>query len=132
MVARNSFKTPSTFLIIDAIGALTSFVLLAFVLPNFISVLGIPKQVLWTLSIPPIFFFVYDIWSLIRFKEKLGIALGTIALLNSLYCITSLVFALVHLEELTIFGWIYIIGEILLILFLVHLEWKTAVQLKMN
>ncbi|GAB5423900.1 MAG: hypothetical protein Crog4KO_10470 [Crocinitomicaceae bacterium] len=125
MIVKLSQK-PIKPLIIDAVGAFVSFVLLGFVLPRFESLFGLSKLIFWMLSIPPAFFLVFDLFALLRWRNKLGQALRTIATLNVLYCITSLTVAFLHIQELTTLGWIYIFVEVIIVLLLSRLEWKAS------
>lgn len=129
MAMNNLFLDPKRLLRVDAVGASISFILLALILPEFESVIGIPKLVLWTLAVPPIFFLFFDLYALLRLKENFAKALGTIAILNILYCITSLVIAFLHLTEIRPLGWLYICGEIIIVLFLARYEWKVATSM---
>ncbi len=123
-------QKPVKLLFIDAVGAFISFVLLAFVLPQFESLLGIPTLIFWALSVPPAFFLLFDVFALLRWKNNLSQALRTIATLNVLYCATSITIAFLHIATLTTLGWIYIILEIVIVLLLARFEWKASHSLE--
>lgn len=125
-VERHRIFDPKKLLIVDAFGAAISFLLLAFVLTSFESFFGIPQSVLWTLAIPPVFFLAFDLVAIYALKSHLSGALRTIAVLNGLYCLTSLLLILPHFSSVTIFGWMYVLGEIAVVSALARIEWKAA------
>jgi hypothetical protein len=125
-VEQHRIIDPKRLLIVDAFGAAISFVLLAFVLTSFESFFGIPKSALWTLAVPPVFFLLFDLVAIIALKKHISPALRIIAILNGLYCVTSIALVLQHSDSVTVFGWMYIIGEIAFVSALARIEWKAA------
>jgi len=113
-------------MLIDAFGAILSAFLLGIVLVKFEWFFGIPKQSLYVLASIPVGFALYDFFSVFVVKNNLARFLKGIAVANALYCIVSLGYGIFHRELITIYGWIYIIVEISILLFMVVLEFKIA------
>ena len=114
---------------IDALGAGISSILLGVVLPKFQAFFGIPKTILYFLGTIPVFFILYDFIGYSKTEESLGFWLKGIAFLNIAYCFVSLICVFLHKETLTFWGWIYIIGEILIVLLLVIIELKVSIEI---
>ena len=112
--------------LIDALGALVSAFLLGIVLVYFESSFGIPAKVLYLLAAFPVLFAVYDLICYARLKTNLPGFLTAIALANLGYCLLSLIMAALHYESITLLGWLYIVGEVLLVVGLAILELKVA------
>jgi hypothetical protein len=110
----------------DGIGALTSAFLLGIILVKFESYFGIPKNTLYLLASIPCVFAVYDFYCYFRIKNKLGQYLKGIAVANVLYCFLSIGLASHHSSFLTSLGWVYIIGEVVIILILVTIELRAS------
>ena len=119
-------NNPRKLLLIDAAGALLSSFLLAFVLVKFESFFGIPKNTLFILATIPIFFALFDISIFVTNILPIKTYLKSIALFNIGYCFLSLGFAIYHADVITIFGWAYIISEVLIVLILAILEFKLS------
>lgn len=120
---------PKRLFLVDGLGALLSAFLLGVVLVKWESTFGIPRSALYILAALPIFFALYDFYCFLRLKERLAPFLMGIAYINLLYCCISMAFALYHFQELTYLGWLYIIVEIIIVVFLAMLELKTAEKL---
>jgi len=117
-----NFNTKQLFLI-DGLGALISALMLGVVLVKLEYLFGIPKEALYLLAVIPCFFFVYDVVGYqMKSKTKSQKLLKGIAHLNIAYCILSVGLAVYHYKVITILGWVYIIIEILIILYLVKME----------
>ncbi len=113
-------------LILDAVGAVVSVVMLGVVLVKFYDIFGIPISVLHILASIPVGFFIFDLLAIFS-KEKIQPGrLMTIGILNILYCLLSFVMAIVHASSLTIYGWAYIIVEIIIVVALSAFELKTG------
>ena len=123
-----SKTNPKQLFLIDAAGALLSIFMLGFVLVKMESFFGIPKEVLYVLASIPIGFLIYDLICYFTFSKSGKKFLIGIAILNISYCILSLGYAYLHMESLSIFGWLYIIGEICLVLFLSRVELKVGLE----
>lgn len=121
-------QSPKYLFLVDGIGAAVSAVLLGLVLVRFESFFGIPINVLYLLAAIPCFFAFYDLLGYLGlFKNQMFIRL--IALANIAYCILSLGLAFNHIDKLLIPGWLYLIGEILIVTLLASIELKTAKKL---
>lgn len=118
--------TPKQLFLIDAVGALLSAFLLGIVLVKLESFFGIPRSALYLLAAIPCFFALYDLLCYILARQKTAGLLRGIAYANILYCCLSIGLAFYHVASITIFGWLYILGEILIVVFLARLELKTA------
>ncbi len=125
--------TPKKLFLIDGWGALLSAFLLGIVLVKFEWFFGIPKSTLYFLASLPCFFAIYDFYCFYKVDKNLGRFLQGIAIMNLLYACLSLGLAFYHREEITMYGWMYIIGEILIIVVLAIYELKVAkIELKTN
>lgn len=112
--------------LIDGFGALLSAFLLGILLVKFESYFGIPKNTLYLLASIPCVFALYDFYCYFRVEKRLGQYLRVIAIANVLYCCLSIGLAFYHAEFLTLLGWVYIIIEVIVVLFLVRIELKAG------
>jgi len=119
-------KDPKNLFLIDGIGALVSAFFLGIILVRFEAFFGIPKSVLYFLAAIPCFFFFYDLCCYFFGGTMTGILLKGIAIMNITYVILSLGLAFRHVDSLSIFGWLYVIGEILIIVVLAKIEYNTG------
>ena len=113
-------------LIFDAVGALVSAFMLGVVLVRFQSLFGIPLSALKVLASIPVGFMLYDSLALLSNSERQPSRLMTIGTLNILYCVLSLIMALWHRGSLTIYGWGYIIIEVIIVVALSLYEIKVG------
>lgn len=119
-------KTPRSLFLIDGVGALISAFLLGVVLVQFESVIGMPVKALYILAALPVGFALYDAICYWGIKQNFGPFLKGISLINIGYCGLSVAFLSQHHESLTVVGWIYFVGELLIVLFLSAVEWRVA------
>lgn len=117
---------------IDGIGAILSAFLLGIVLVELRRIFGIPKSTLYFLAVLPCLFAIYDFYCYRKIDENLGIFLEGIAIMNLIYCGLSIGLAFWHYQEITQFGWIYIILEVMIIITLVILELRIAKSLTLR
>lgn len=105
----------------DGLGALGSTLALAFVLPAFESVIGLPRSVLFLLAGPAA---VFAAWSLSC--ALLGARpwpwLAVVMVGNVAYCLLSLLALAYHLDTITAWGVAYVLGEIAVIACVVAVE----------
>ena len=113
-------------LLIDGLGALLSAFLLGIVLVQLESYFGIPKSTLYVLAIIPCVFAIYDFYCYFWIRDKHWMCLRIIAIANILYACLSLVLAFTHFEVITMYGWVYIIVEIIIVVSLALYELKVA------
>ena len=116
--------------LIDAVGALFSSIMLGLVLTRFQNIFGIPVSILKILAIIPIGFIVFDIFSFYAHHSRTSIDLKTIAMLNCLYCLLSLILTFTHRDQILVMGWLYILSEIIIVLYLARIEYRAALKLK--
>jgi len=114
------------YLMIDGIGALISSLLLLLAVVKFQSFLGIPHTALYILLPIPLLFVLYDFICYFNATYDHCSCLKRIAYANLMYCCLSFGFAIYHRTELTIYGWIYVVNECLVLIVLAMLELKIA------
>ena len=118
-------KHPKNLFLLDGVGALLSAFLLGVVLVRFESVFGIPPKSLYILAAIPCFFAFYDLICYLYLKSNHGTYLRILAIFNLGYCLLSLSLAFQHRNQLLPLGWSYLVLEIVLICYLVKMEWQT-------
>jgi len=122
----SSFESdPRSLFVADGIGAGISAFMLGIVLVKFEHFFGIPSPTLYVLAAIPILFIIYDIYCFNK-VDNYGPYLRGIAIANLLYCMLSIGLAIYHSEVITIFGWIYIIGEVFIIAIVIGIELRVA------
>ncbi len=112
--------------LIDALGALTSMLLLGWLLPMFEEFFGMPKTTLYLLAGLAGGFFIYSFTCFLWAGKRWRAWMRGIAVINLSYCILTLVLCFWHYPFLSVWGWGYFIGELFIVLFLVRLEWRMA------
>jgi hypothetical protein len=120
--------SPRKLFLLDTMGAALSAFLLGVVLPHFERHIGMPLMVLYLLSTIACVFVVYSFIGYLLVKENQTTYLKIIAFANLLYCCLTAGLTFYYAKELTTLGVLYFIGEIALILGLVTLELKTALN----
>src|SRR6056297_2379575 len=115
-----------TLFLIDAAGAFATALLLSQVLARFESVFGMPRHTLFILAGIALCFLIYSITCYFLVDENPGKFLKVIAAANTMYCILTLSLMIMHASTLTWLGLAYFTGEIIIILMLVRLEYKTS------
>lgn len=121
---------PRKLFLYDGLGALLSAFLLGVVLVQFEWFFGIPKTSLYFLAFLPCLFAVYDFVHYRKMDNNISAPLKGIAIVNLLYCCLSLAIAFYHFDVITIYGWIYIVNEILIVVAIANIELKVAKRLK--
>ena len=112
--------------LIDGLGAILSAFLLGIVLVRLEHYFGIPSSTLYVLASIPILFAFYDLYCYNYVKNNLDHFLTTIAVMNITYCVLSLGIVFHHNDEITKWGWIYIVLEITIVLCLAVIEIQVA------
>jgi hypothetical protein len=125
-IIQSAAKNPKALFVIDCVGALISVFLLAVVLPRFEALFGIPRATLFFLALFPCLFAVYDLNCFISVGRNPGRYLKIIAIMNFGYCIISLITAMYQYNDITLFGWLYIVGEVMLVVVLAVIEFQVA------
>ena len=112
--------------LIDGIGACLSVLFLGLLLPSFESYFGMPKNVLYGLAILASLLAIFSL-SCYFFNVKNGrLFLKIVAFANILYCCISLGLMLYFYQKLTTLGFVYFLGEKIVVLILVYFELKMA------
>lgn len=117
---------PRQLFLADAIGAAVSALLMTFVLVRHASFFGIPESALFVLASIPVAFACFDLVCYFRCKKQFNVFLQTIAALNFSYCCVSVALACFHHDSLTIWGWLYVFAEVLIVGGLARFEWRIA------
>ncbi|HKL15550.1 MAG TPA: hypothetical protein VJ915_07930 [Balneolaceae bacterium] len=115
-----------TLFLIDAAGAFVTAILLSQVLARYESAFGMPGSVLFVLAGIALVFGVYSVLCHFLVEENTAKFLKVIAAANTMYCILTLGLMMMHASTLTWLGLAYFTGEIIIILMLVRLEYKTS------
>lgn len=110
---------------LDAYGALLSFALYG-VLAWYEDFAGMPREVMYRLQFLAGIYCLYSSVCFIVKPRTWSIFLSIIAAANVCHCVIASYFLLVHSETLTLLGWMYFIGEILIVLVIAQYEWKIA------
>ena len=118
---------PVSIFLIDAAGALVTALLLRFVLTPFEHLFGMPRTALTSLTIIA---FVYSLYSFTCYfvARNWSPYVQLIALANLAYCLITLGLMLFHYRQITLFGVVYLVGEIVVIASLAGLEWRLATK----
>ena len=123
-------RIPKKLFIVDGIGALLTTFLLSVILTKFESFFGIPSSTLYLMAVFPVVYFIFDLYAYNASSEYTGRNLKMIAIMNLLYCCISFGFCIYHMQEVTIWGWLYVLGEIAIIIFLSIFEISVGNGLK--
>lgn len=119
---------PSHLFLIDGVGAILSAISLGAVLVLFEEFFGMPRTTLYVLAIFPCLFAIYDFYCLKIKSVNLFAFLKWIALMNLFYCVLSIAAMLFHYNELTIYGLIYFIVEIIIVFSLSIIEYRVSIN----
>ena len=122
-------RNPKRIILIDMIGAMLSVILLSVVLVQYEAVFKIPKEMLYFLAGFPMIFIIFHVFSILRRDLKLNRYLKVISILNISYCLISLVCIFLIMERVSIFGLMYLILEINIVLILATIEFKVSKKL---
>ncbi len=121
---------PKNLFLLDGIGAFLSAFLLAVVLVRLDHIIGMPPMALYILALFPVIFLIYDFCCYFWVKEKWVPYIKMIAIANLLYCMISISAVIYHYQKLTQLGITYFLLEVVVIIFLVRIELKTATSLR--
>ena len=121
-------SNPKLILLLDCLGALLSATLLGVVLPSFQPIFGMPQNVLYGLAALACLFAIYSFWNYRWFKDNWRPYLRGIAIVNLLYCGLTAALVIYFRQELTTWGLLYFLQEMIVIIVLVMLEFKTIAR----
>ena len=121
-------SNPKLVFLLDCLGALLSAFLLGVVLTSFEPIFGMPRQVLYGLAALAGLFAVYSFWNYRWFKENWRPYLRGIAIVNLLYCGLTAALVIYFRQELTKWGLLYFLQEMVVIMVVVGLEFKTITR----
>jgi hypothetical protein len=120
--------TPKHLFLLDCLGALLSAILLGLVLPSFQPIFGMPHKVLYGLAALACLFAIYSSWNYIWFRENWRPFLRAIGIMNLLYCGLTAALVVYFRQELTKWGLLYFLLEMLVISVLVGIEFQALTQ----
>ena len=129
MVQKKMLQLPTNpyqLFLLDAIGAAVTAFMLGIVLPYFQVYFGIPIEVLYLLSIIPVFYAIYSFLCFWQQPKNWKPFLKGIAFANLGYCLLTLGLMFIFSENFTLFGYLYFIGEIIIIVLLSRHELGVA------
>ena len=112
--------------LLDSLGALLSAVMLGLVLTKYEAFLGMPSKVLHILTIIPCIFSVYSLLFFLIKTKNWRLYLTIIAIANLLYCCLTTSYIIYEYQQLTIWGLMYFIAEIVVVVVLAMYELNIA------
>jgi hypothetical protein len=121
----STISTKKLFLI-DGTGAMVSALLLSLVLANFEAFFGMPKFVLYILSLIAFAFSLNSFANFITIPANPAIRLKLVAIANAAYCCLVAGLLIYYYQQLTLYGLLYFVAEKTIVLVLVYIELKTA------
>lgn len=114
--------TPKAIFLVDSLGALLSAFFLGIILIQFEKIIGMPVSVLRLLAMIAMIFSIYSMSCFLLVKNRMNLWLNIIITGNTLYSILSLILVIYHAPQLHLFGWIYFIIELCILVFLIRIE----------
>ena len=117
---------PQKLFLVDSLGALLSAILLGLVLTRFEKTFGMPQNELYILAVIPCIFTMYSFLCFLSKTKNWRPLMKIIATANFLYCCLTAGLMVYFYEKLTVLGLIYFILEIIIVISLAFIEWKTA------
>jgi hypothetical protein len=117
---------PKRLFLIDGIGGLITASLLFFLLARLEHIFGMPKKILYILSLVAIYYSIYSLSCHYIIKQNWKPFLFMIAIANALYCIATMILLAYYYSRLTWLGLIYFISEIIIITILILVEIRVA------
>lgn len=116
---------PRNVFLLDGIGALFSAFLLVALLAPFENIFGMPRKVLYALSLPAFGFTVYSLSCYFFDVQRWQLFLKLIALANFIYCCVTFGLVIQEYDSLTMLGVAYFLGEIVIIFAVIGIELMT-------
>lgn len=118
--------TAKQLLFVDGIGAAITAIMLSQVLARVQPLFGMPLQSLHLLAIIAIVFALYSFSSHFLLRGNWNFFLKMIALANGTYCLLTLGLMVYYSDLITWLGLTYFLGEIIIVMALVRIEWKAS------
>lgn len=118
----NQILNKNNIFLIDAFGAILSSILLGIVLPLFSDFLGVSSLTLYLLAAIASLLSIYSLSCFYFNDQKNLIRLKFLALLNTAYCFLTLSLITFFTPNITVFGFIYFILEIIVVIGLIVVE----------
>jgi predicted neutral ceramidase superfamily lipid hydrolase len=118
---------PRRLLLLDAMGALVTFVMTEFLLASGLVPTGLPAATLHVLAYVAAGLFCVAL-AAHRFAPDPRRALGVMAIANLVYCSVTVMACVLHSTSLTLWGLIYFPAELVLVALLVFREWELSAQ----
>lgn len=115
-------SNPKRIFLIDSVGAFFTAFLLSTILTRLEEEFGMPRKVLIPLSILACVYAIYSLCCHFLVDGKWRPFLKIIAAANLIYCCITAGFLILYYQSLTILGFVYFIGEILIISGLAFIE----------
>jgi len=122
-----NFSAKKLFLL-DGLGALTTAILLSQILARFESFFGMPKNILYILSLVAVCFAAYSLTCFLFVKTNFSRYFKVIIVANIAYCLATLGLVIIYFQPLTWFGIAYFLGEISIISLLIFREIRQVKQ----
>ncbi len=119
-------NNPRRLFVVDGIGAILSAFLLGVVLLRLEHLFGIPASALYVLASLPIVFALFDFYCYHFVQKRFAHYFNILAIVNLGYCCLSIGFAAYHSDAITSLGWLYILIEILIVIYVARIELKVA------
>lgn len=113
---------PRNVFLLDGVGAIFSALLLVALLAPFENIFGMPRKVLYTLSIPAFGFAVYSLSCYFIDVKRWQSFLKFIAFANFIYCCVTFGLVIREYDSLTMLGVAYFLGEIVIIFAVIGIE----------
>ncbi len=119
---------PRKLFLIDSLGALVSALMLGVVLVKLEPIFGVPSKTLYFLAAIACVFSIYSFLGFLGITKKWRPYMTIIATANLLYCCLTIGMVSYLHEQVSILGYLYFIGEILIISILAFIELKVAAR----
>ncbi|TPN88026.1 hypothetical protein [Aquimarina algicola] len=129
----NTFRThPRRIFLVDALGALLSAILLFGVLAQFEHYFGMPRKVLYILSVLAFCLFGYSISCYQFIKTNRKPFLKVIIACNIVYSLISIGLIVEYFDKITELGFIYFVLELIVIGVIVFVEYRTLQKIQFS
>ena len=122
---------PNRLFLTDSLGALMSAFFLGIIMASFESFFGMPRLILYALSLVACIYAMYSYWCHLRNHENWQPYLKAISIANFLYCLITIGFVFYFYHQLTIWGLTYFLLELMVLAVLIIVEIK-ALQVPNN